>query len=463
MSCRGGCKKGLSRRHLEDRNTCFREYDPLRVRPILREAKPGGVQTRDFSTCFRKGPDCVTDPFRNVPCRCSHRPRKKKRTNRDNPEKSGNPEKIAREKPPKDRESPQKGPKKDKSGRMRLFCLPLEAPCLRFFTTVDTFSFFTYSWSFFAYSFSFFTYSWSFFTYSGKVRLIRALTDCKQRSLTVSKKAPTVSKKASPSRDGRRTSPSLEASHLNPPCLATLQNWKTDFYTVVVLMLWRILLQNFQPQRQWCIKILLPWPRNVRHHWCWGGGESVRGDFSLQRWWCIKSCLRKLSVSYTVSHMLHYSGPLRSRLSSTAACTRAWPFCDTACITISRSWRKSPSNFLLRKATPTGGGGASNHRPALRISIFDSGSGWGVAKRIAWIGGGGKRTAECALQNHFWRPQKLGLVWSVPLSLKRNDRESPKKGGGKRIVGWGSKNVFGEGCFAEFTVCSQWQQKFSTI
>ena len=35
--------------------------------------------------------------------------------------------------------------------------------------------------------------------------------------------------------------------------------WKTDFYTVVVLILWRILLQNFQPQRQWCIKILLPW------------------------------------------------------------------------------------------------------------------------------------------------------------------------------------------------------------
>ena len=42
---------------------------------------------------------------------------------------------------------------------------------------------------------------------------------------------------------------------------------------------------------------------------------------------------------------------------------------------------------------------------------------------------------------------------SVPLSFKGNDRESPKKGGGKRIVGGGSKNVFGEGFFAEFTVC----------
>ena len=57
---------------------------------------------------------------------------------------------------------------------------------------------FTYSWSFFAYSFSFFAYSWSFFAYSGKVRLTRALRDCKQRSSTVSKKASTVSKKASP-------------------------------------------------------------------------------------------------------------------------------------------------------------------------------------------------------------------------------------------------------------------------
>ena len=63
------------------------------------------------------------------------------------------------------------------------------------------FSFSTYSWSFFGYSFSFFTYSWSFFAYSGKVRLIRALRDCKQRSSTVSEKALTVSKKASPYRN----------------------------------------------------------------------------------------------------------------------------------------------------------------------------------------------------------------------------------------------------------------------
>ena len=55
-----------------------------------------------------------------------------------------------------------------------------------FLLTVDNLSFFTYSWSFLA-------YSWSFLAYSG-----RALRDCKQRSLTVSKKAPTVSNKNFP-------------------------------------------------------------------------------------------------------------------------------------------------------------------------------------------------------------------------------------------------------------------------
>ena len=67
-----------------------------------------------------------------------------------------------------------------------------------FLLTADNFSFFTYSWSFFAYSFSFFANSWSFFAYSGKVRLIRAFRDCKQKSSTVSKKAPTVRSKSFP-------------------------------------------------------------------------------------------------------------------------------------------------------------------------------------------------------------------------------------------------------------------------
>ena len=76
---------------------------------------------------------------------------------------------------------------------MRLFCLQLEASCLQwsFLLTVDNFSFFTYSWSFFA-------LLYLQLGASGKVRLIRALRDCKQGSLTVSKKARNVSKKASP-------------------------------------------------------------------------------------------------------------------------------------------------------------------------------------------------------------------------------------------------------------------------
>ena len=68
-----------------------------------------------------------------------------------------------------------------------------------FLLTVDNFSFLTYNWSFFSLTvLTFFAYNCSFFAYSGKVRLIRALRDCEQRSLTVSKKTPTVSKKISP-------------------------------------------------------------------------------------------------------------------------------------------------------------------------------------------------------------------------------------------------------------------------
>ena len=57
---------------------------------------------------------------------------------------------------------------------LELFCLQFELVCLQL---------------------ELFRLQLSFFTYSGKVRLINTLTDCKQRSSTVSKKAPTVSKK----------------------------------------------------------------------------------------------------------------------------------------------------------------------------------------------------------------------------------------------------------------------------
>ena len=57
---------------------------------------------------------------------------------------------------------------------------------------------------------------------------------------------------------------------------------------------WQSLLKNFQPQRQWCIKSCSYGPRRSIHHWCWEGGQSVRGNFSFeQRWWCIKSCPRQ--------------------------------------------------------------------------------------------------------------------------------------------------------------------------
>ena len=35
----------------------------------LREGKPGGFQSGGFPTFLGKGPDCVADPFGNVPCR----------------------------------------------------------------------------------------------------------------------------------------------------------------------------------------------------------------------------------------------------------------------------------------------------------------------------------------------------------------------------------------------------------
>ena len=50
----------------------------------------------------------------------------------------------------------------------------------------------------FSHNWGFSAYSWGFFAYNAKVRLIRALRDCKQRSLAVSKKSQTVRKKASP-------------------------------------------------------------------------------------------------------------------------------------------------------------------------------------------------------------------------------------------------------------------------
>ena len=77
--------------------------------------------------------------------------------------------------------------------RMQLFCLKLEASCLQL-------SFFAYScvWELFCLQFELFCLQLSFFAYSGKGHLTSTSTDRKQRSSTVTKKAPTVSKNASP-------------------------------------------------------------------------------------------------------------------------------------------------------------------------------------------------------------------------------------------------------------------------
>ena len=71
-----------------------------------------------------------------------------------------------------------------------------------FLLTIDNFSFLLTVGALLLTVLASLQYNWSFFACSGKVRLIRALRDCKQRSLTVSKKAPTVSKKLPPFSSG---------------------------------------------------------------------------------------------------------------------------------------------------------------------------------------------------------------------------------------------------------------------
>ena len=96
----------------------------------LGEAKLGGFQKGGFPTFFGKGPDCVVDPFETVPCRCC-RPRKRKRTNRENPWMI--PRQI-RKKDKKDKIVTKKDKKgqKDKSGRTSPNRKPprMNPPCL---------------------------------------------------------------------------------------------------------------------------------------------------------------------------------------------------------------------------------------------------------------------------------------------------------------------------------------------
>ena len=55
--------------------------------------------------------------------------------------------------------------------------------------------------------------------------------------------------------------------------------WKTEFCTVVVLIPLKILVQNYQPQRQWCIKILLPWAQKFYTPLVLGRGSKCPWQF----------------------------------------------------------------------------------------------------------------------------------------------------------------------------------------
>ena len=93
---------------------------------------------------------------------------------------------------------PQSTPK-GASKWFQLLCLQLEASCLQL-------SFFAYNcvWELFCLSFysqfELFCIQLSFFAHNGKVFLRSSSADCKQRSSTVSEKAPTVGKTAPPRR-----------------------------------------------------------------------------------------------------------------------------------------------------------------------------------------------------------------------------------------------------------------------
>ena len=68
---------------------------------------------------------------------------------------------------------------------------------------------------------------------------------------------------------------------------------------------------------------------------------------------------------------------------------------------------------------------------------------------VRFWGGGGKRTMKCPLQTQFLRPQKVGFVWSVPVSCKENDIARTE--GGESYHKWGVQNCLGEGLYGMFS------------
>ena len=78
------------------------------------------------------------------------------------------------------------------------------------------------------------------------------------------------------------------------------------------------------------------------------------------------------------------------------------------------------------------------------------GGGGGKTCRAIW---GGESTIERALQNQFWRPQKVGFAWPMPVSSKEKQQGENKRGG-KRIIGGGGggpKPLLGRGFYGMFS------------
>ena len=88
----------------------------------------------------------------------------------------------------------------------------------------------------------------------------------------------------------------------------------------------------------------------------------------------------------------------------------------------------------------------------------------GGAKRIMRFVGGG-RTTERALQNHFWKPQKVGLVWSAPMSSNGNKRAWTNWGGGRTMGGGGGgpKPFLGRGLMLGFSPALSFPAPFAVL
>ena len=63
----------------------------------------------------------------------------------------------------------------------------------------------------------------------------------------------------------------------------------------------------------------------------------------------------------------------------------------------------------------------STQREVAKARILGNSQRGGAKRIMRWGGAGGKRTIKCPLQTQFWRPQKVGFVWAVPVSSKEND------------------------------------------